>query len=109
MHRIARAPVLFGDVVDSVSAWKALLPEGFLSLLLIKTLGGGQPHVFVTPHPEESQTKAHSRVCALAHAHILSLLDTAPTLADVSGTSGASTLPGSNLDEKQTSRKEPRR
>ena len=58
--------------------------EGFLMLLLVSGTDDGRPHIFVSPHPEKSQTKAHARACALALVYILGLLclNVAPRRSD---------------------------
>ena len=43
-------------------------------MLHIQAVGDGQPFIFVSPHPESSQTKANETACVQARIQILELV-----------------------------------
>ena len=79
-HRIALAPVVFSRWVEEVLIWKAKLDTGHLTLIHVKPVGGLPPHVFVSPHPEASQRRAHKAACKQARACIVELVGAPPPL-----------------------------
>ena len=79
-HRIALAPVVFSQWVEEVRVWKAKLDTGHLTLIHVKPVGGLPPHVFVSPHPEASQARAHRATCKPARAYIVELVGAPPPL-----------------------------
>ena len=79
-HRIALAPVVFSRWVEEVRVWKAKLDTGHLTLIHVKPVGGLPPHVFVSPHPEASQRRAHKAACKQARACIVELVGAPPPL-----------------------------
>ena len=75
LHRCLCAPHIF-QKVQSVQAWKCAFEGGNAYLVRVSSSEDGSTKLFISPQLALSNTKAQLLPSALAHAHILELIQT---------------------------------